>query len=168
MGAFWGATGVAGAEGVARTHVTGLGQSTPPPRSDPHLPVLLLPPLRTLAPRGGPTVRGLPSPAVLPPLLRLLGPVAETLVLVQFRALRGLRAEAGRAGTFSGLGQTRGRGPTPHPHPVHSASLSHTLGSKCGRPHLPQGQHPTAGPRPPHCQRIPEGRTVPPPQTAAT
>ena len=164
-GAFWGAAGGAGAEGVARTQVRGLGQSPPPPHFDPHLPVLLLLPLRARTPRGGPTVRGLPSPPMLPPLLWLLGPVAETLILVQFRGLRGLRAEAERAGMFLGLGQMRGRGPTSPSTPP--PSLRPWVPS-AGDPICPRGSTPRLGRGPPHCQRIPEGRIVSPPQTGAT
>lgn len=64
---------------------------------DPHLPVLLLLPLRTLSPRGRPAIHRLPSSGVLLPLLRLLRPITETLILVQFGGLGGLQAEAGRA-----------------------------------------------------------------------
>lgn len=66
------------------------------PDFGPHLPVLLLLPLWTFTPRGLPTVGGLPGPPVLWPLLWLLGPVAETLVLIWFRCLRRLQAEAER------------------------------------------------------------------------
>lgn len=55
-----------------------------------------------------------------------------------------LKEQVLRAGPDAG----QGADPSPPPRPQR-LPLSHTLGSKCGRPHLPQGQHPTAGPRPP-------------------
>lgn len=122
----------------------GLGESpclaAPPADVGRHLPVLfLLRALWTLAPRG------LPSPPVLLLLLllRLLGPVAETLILIRFRSLCGLQAEAERVAQG-----------TPHPAQSRAARATDMLptfllsssdpGSRAGRPCLPR-QHPTAG-----------------------
>ena len=108
-------------------------QSALPPGCDPRLPAVLLRPLRTHAPRGVPSIRGLSSsPLLLPLLLWLLGPVAKALVLIQFRGLRGLRAEAGRAGRVSGPGWRWAGG-------------SQTLGTKRGRPRLHRRSTPLLG-----------------------
>lgn len=110
----------------------GLGESpclaALPPDVGPHLPVLLLLlALWTLAPRG------LPSPPVLRLLLRLLGPVAETLILIRFRSLCGLQAETERAAQGIPPCSEPGRqGPqTCYPH---SSSLPQTPAPGMGGP----------------------------------
>lgn len=115
QGALRGAAG-RGSPGRWGDPVRGL-ERAPASTPAPHLPVLLLLPFRTLALKGVPAVRGLPGPPGLPPLLRLLGPVAETFILIQLGGVGGLQAEAeGEAGSQGRAGPA-GQGALP---PVHT------------------------------------------------
>ena len=71
-------------------------------------------------------------PVLLPLLIWLLGPVAKALIFVQFRSLRGLRAETGRPSRVSGPGWKWAGG-------------SQTLGAKRGRPRLHRRSTPLLG-----------------------